>query len=268
MYYPRALIVLTLLSSMIGLALPSDPQRKMAKGSKKNPSSSSQQEETVIPVEVMVPQTMRVGDLQERVTKIVFDILKDNKRRALAPKSTNPFSVATTNTTETESAPIYSKAAVACYAANVSISSDRSLRDVISKLKDLLDNFVDENKIVVTSNKKGYAPVKITNKTPYEAYSGFVDYDTWWCRDDVFNVASGQTWTATSRGFCKVSDITANLVLSPSGGDQLECKMKTFYGASTRLSQFYIVMDGDDKCCVLDSVDYGTSPKRCEGYDR
>ena len=208
-------------------------------------------------------QTMPVGELQERVTKVVLDILNDNKRRALVPKSTNPFSVITTDTTETECAPEFTAAAVVCYAAKITIDSDGKIAAAISKLKDLLERGVDQQDIVLTSNKQGFfknPPVKITNQTPYEAYSGFVDYDALLCRNDVYSVASGQTWTATSRGGCLVYDITANLVLSPNGGDQLECKMKTFYGG-TSLSQFYIVMNGDDKCCVLNSNDYDTSPK-------
>ena len=76
MIYLRYMIVLTLMS-MIGLARPSDvlTQRKIAKGSKKNPPPSSHRE--TIPVEVMVSQTMPVGELQERVTKVVLDILND-----------------------------------------------------------------------------------------------------------------------------------------------------------------------------------------------
>ena len=271
MMYLRFMIVLTLLSSMIGLALPSDPQQRMAKGSKKNPSSSSQQqEETVIPVEVMVPQKMPMEKLQERVTKIVLDILNDNKRRGLAVSLTPTFigpkkprySVHTTDTTETECTPDFTAAAVICYAAKVTIGSNGKIAAALSKLKDLLARGIDQPDIYVTGgNKQGIraTPVKITNETPYEAVSGFVDYNDWKCRDDVYRVAAGQTWSATRRGLCRVYDITANLALSP-GGDPLECKLG-WYSQGTRLFQFYIVMNGADKCCLLDSEDYVTSPK-------
>ena len=141
----------------------------------------------------MVSQTMPVGELQERVTKVVLDILNDNKRRALVPKSTNPFSVITTDTTETECAPEFTAAAVVCYAAKITIDSDGKIAAAISKLKDLLERGVDQQGIFVTGNKQGiaYPPVKITNQTPYEAYSGFVDYDALLCRNDVYSVASG-----------------------------------------------------------------------------
>ena len=152
------MIVLTLVS-MIGLALPSSVmiQRKMAKGSKKNPSSSSQKEETVIPVEVMVSQTMPVEEIKERVTEIVRDILEEqqetdhNNRRVLyIQPSRNLFSVHTTDTTPTECAPKYS-AAAACYNAIIRITSDENHAARISILNSLLYKDIRRLGITLTS---------------------------------------------------------------------------------------------------------------------
>ena len=118
-----------------------------------------------IPVEVIVPQAMQVQELEERVTEVVFNILSDNERMPF-------FSVYTGETTETECAAKYSTA-VDCYDAIIMIVSEGNHADVvISKLKDLLEKVVDQQGIVVSSNKKGYPYVQLKNDTPYPvAYS-------------------------------------------------------------------------------------------------
>ena len=52
------------------------------------------QDKTEIPVEVLVPQTMLVEEVKERVTKIVSDILNGKDRRGLASfQSISSFAV-------------------------------------------------------------------------------------------------------------------------------------------------------------------------------
>ena len=84
------------------------------------------QDETEIPVEVLVPQTMPVEEVKERVTKIVSDILNGKGRRDLAFQPY--FSVYTGETTETECAANYSTA-VDCYDAIIMIGSKEDLMD-------------------------------------------------------------------------------------------------------------------------------------------
>ena len=173
MMYSRFMIVLTLVS-MIGLALPSDPQRKIAKGSKKNPPLMFRQD---VPVSVVVPEAMSMQKLEDTVTETVLDILEelqktDNDRRKLAVFRHTRMSVQTTDTAPTECSEKYE--GVVCFAATVSIASNEDLGDVISKLRDLLGKVIHgrNGAVVTTSNNKTGSPlpyVKITNKTPYEA---------------------------------------------------------------------------------------------------
>ena len=124
-----------------------------------------------IPVEVIAPQAMQVQELKGRVTVVVRNILSDNERRDLA--SMRHFGVYTTGTTKTECAAKYSTA-VDCYDAIITIGSSKGNHAavVISKLKDLLEKVVDQQGIVVSSNKKGYPYVQLKNDTPYPiAYS-------------------------------------------------------------------------------------------------
>ena len=266
MMYSRFMIMLTLVS-MIGLALPSDPQRKIAKGSKKNPPLLFRQD---VPVSVVVPEAMSMQKLEDTVTETVLDILEelqktDNDRRKLAVFR-HRTTVQTTDTAPTECSEKYE--GVVCFAATVSIASNEDLGDVISKLRDLLGKVIHgrNGAVVTTSNNKTGSPlpyVKITNKTPYEADQGVVNYATWFCSDDVYNVASGQTWTASSRGACLVRKIEASLALS-SNGDHLKCQIYSTKVATT-YSEFYILMYNDDKhgdkCCVLSSHEYEEYPK-------
>ena len=126
-----------------------------------------------IPVEVIVPQAMQVQELEGRVTEVVRNILSENERRDLASVPLWPlFSVYTGETKKTECASIYSTG-VACYDAIIFIVSEtrvsyRNHADVvISKLQDLLRKVVDQQGIVVGSNKKGYPYVQLKNDTPY-----------------------------------------------------------------------------------------------------
>ena len=158
MMYSCSMIMLTLVSMMIGLALPSSvmTQQKIAKGSKKNPPPSSQQEE--IPVEVIVPQTLPLEQLEVAVTEAVL--------RTVGHLTSN-LDLHTTGTTKTECVEFYADF-VACYDAILTIASDDVKNAfAISVLKDRLENGVDQNSIFVSSNTKGYPNVQVKNDTPY-----------------------------------------------------------------------------------------------------
>jgi len=214
-----------------------------------------------IPVEVIVPQAMKVQELEGRVTEVVRNILSDNERRDLA--SMPLFSVYTGEATETECASIYS-AAVDCYDAIIMIVSEGNHADVvISKLKDLLEKVVDQQGIVVSSNKKGYPYVQLKNDTPYPIAHSYespyqtdddnaaVIYGQTFCHDDriLEGIAPGDTWTATSRGLCTVRNIYAYLTLPDDS--QLDCTQ--YYSAGTTYSEFSVIMGGVDGCCVKSS---------------
>lgn len=132
MMYSQYYLVLTLLS-MIGLALPSNPQRKISKGSKKNPSLLFQDE---IPVLVLAPLLMRVPEVKATVVAVVQDILSDTKRRDLFAFTSARYSVQTTDMTQTECTDKLSvhseirwiirdnpSVSVACYKAIIAIES-------------------------------------------------------------------------------------------------------------------------------------------------
>ena len=186
MMYLRSMIVPTLLLSMIGLALPSDPQRKMAKGSKKNPPASSRREE--IPIALMVPEAMSVVAVKREVTKKVRDILYNNERRGLAIIRRDKLAllirsmiVKIKGMTENECPPNSLPAAV-CYAAIIMVDMKEDLMNSIEdlmgripNLEDALDKVISiRDRIFVARNSSngkqgiGYKPVRITNLTPYD----------------------------------------------------------------------------------------------------
>lgn len=55
-----------------------------------------------------------------------------------------------------------------------------------------------------------YPLVNILNETKYAAY-GKVAYASFRCLDDNFSVAPGTSWTASSRGVCLVTEVSANV---------------------------------------------------------
>ena len=107
---------------------------------------------------------------------------------------------------------------------------------------------------------QGYYPVTIKNDTPYDVPATpikvsaltYVLYGSYiFCLDDfiVKGIASGDTWTASSRGLCLVGTVGAALTLPD--GRYLKCY--SYYSAGTTYSEFSIIMDGDDACCVRSS---------------
>ena len=282
MKYSRSMIVvLTVLVSIVGLARPSDDgeavtTRKLAKGLKKNPPLLFQEE---VLVSMVVPKAMASLDMEDAVTKVVRNILTgqqepdDNDRRNLAFLDTT---VEITGTTETKCPEQYLAEVVACYDATVTIGSKEALVDRLLHLTEALDGVisVDDGSIVVTKRRGGYPLVTITNKTPYDTrkvgvydqkiYTNNVKYSSSsfifipLCRDDEYDVAAQQTWTATSRGLCRVKTITAALELpnrTPPGNWLVCDDYKSFPG--TTYGTFFIIMNGEDACCVQSSHQSG-----------
>ena len=188
MMYLRYMIVLTSVSSMIGLALPSDDgssvltQRKIAKGAKKNaPPPSSQRE--AIPVELVAPLAMTMPELEAAVTKAVLDILEelqepDNERRNLQFNGSDESAlgaVQITGTTKTKCPEQYLTDEVACYDAIIMIGSKEDLMERIQKLQAALNVVIsiENGSIAVTQQTRGgYPYVKLKNTTPYPVPHG------------------------------------------------------------------------------------------------
>lgn len=80
-----------------------------------------------------------------------------------------------------------------------------------------------------------YPPVQITNSTNYSA-SGTVDYESAFCSNDNYSADAGGTWTASGRGVCLVTQITA--VLLVNGSQQ---QASPYQSSGTSYSQFAIV---------------------------
>jgi hypothetical protein len=53
-----------------------------------------------------------------------------------------------------------------------------------------------------------YPLVKISNSTGHNA-TGKVVYSSWVCSNDDYSAGAGGSWTASSRGVCLVTEITA-----------------------------------------------------------
>ena len=164
--------------------------------------------------------------------------------------------------TEKECVEKYSKNLL-CHKAFVMIESKEDFKDRFLKLKELLGNVLETRYgIVVTPVNKGHYPyVAVTNKTPYDVTTGGNDviYKGWGlsCSDDKFVVDSAQTWSATSRGFCLVKKIRARLTLD-DGSPSLVCY--DYKSSGTSYSQFYIIMNGDNGCCVQSDHQSGVCP--------
>ena len=73
-------------------------------------------------------------------------------------------------------------------------------------------------------------------------------------------IAPGDTWTAPLRGRCTVGGIYAYLTLP----DDIQLECTEYVPAGTYDSLFFIIMDGDDHCCVRSSQD-DTPTMRCAG---
>ena len=82
-------------------------------------------------------------------------------------------------------------------------------------------------------------------------YNAYVFYEQIFCHDDhiLDGIAPYDTWTATSRGLCTVSEIIADLTLPDDS--QLTCTQYRSLG--TTYSEFSVIMGGVDGCCVKSS---------------
>ena len=114
----------------------------------------------------------------------------------------------------------------------------------------------------MVSNLQHYPYVTITNRTPYATqskpgvYSGlFVLYEGLFCKSDSIDavIASGDTWTASSRGVCLVTLISANMALPD--GSRLACAPYKSTGTSNSI--YSVWLKGDDTCVVRSSHETG-----------
>ena len=108
--------------------------------------------------------------------------------------------------------------------------------------------------VTITSKIPYFA---IINETPYASYvvnmgnDNNVFYGTTFCNDGPDHVASGQTWTASTRIPCIVSRMDATLFL-PQTSTNVKCTPYLSVPGTTN-QIFSILMKGDDACCVLSS---------------
>lgn len=84
----------------------------------------------------------------------------------------------------------------------------------------------------------GYPYVQIVNATNYIA-SGTVSYASAFCSNDHYTVTPNTTWTATSRGVCLLTKITAT-VQTPNGN----IVAAEYTSSGTSYSQFAIIQTG------------------------
>lgn len=102
-----------------------------------------------------------------------------------------------------------------------------------------------------------YPLVHISNSTPYPA-AGKVSYASIFCSDDDYTVnGNGGQWTASSRGVCLVTKVSASLNVN---GSWVEASAYTSSGTS--YSQFAIIQTGNSFAvtrvtALADSVDVG-----------
>ena len=100
------------------------------------------------------------------------------------------------------------------------------------------------------------AVVEITNKAPYMG-----SFDLGCFPDEIeenINLAGGQSWSARSRGACLVTSINATLYLP-----KVILGCASYKSSGTSYSQFYIIMNNEDTCCVQSSDQSGV----CDGHD-
>lgn len=84
----------------------------------------------------------------------------------------------------------------------------------------------------------GYPVVQIANSTNYIA-SGTVSYASIFCSNDNYTVTPTTTWSASSRGVCLVTEISA-VVQTPNGNIQAT----PYTSSGTSYSQFAIIQTG------------------------
>jgi len=85
-----------------------------------------------------------------------------------------------------------------------------------------------------------YPPVNIVNSTSYSV-SGAVDYASVFCSNDNYGMGPNQPWTASGRGVCLVTKITAN-VSTPGG----TVEATPYTSSGTSYSKFAVLQTGDN----------------------
>lgn len=90
----------------------------------------------------------------------------------------------------------------------------------------------------------GYPLVKIHNSTSFIA-SGTVHYMSAFCSDDDYSVTPQTTWSATSRGVCLVTEISAT-VRTPSG----DICASPYTSSGTSYSKYAIISTGENSFAV------------------
>lgn len=102
-----------------------------------------------------------------------------------------------------------------------------------------------------------YPLVHIANSTSYAA-SGTVSYASVFCSNDNYNVDANGQWTASSRGVCLVTEVSAKLNV-----DGHWVNASAYTSSGTSYSQFAIIQTGPNSFGVtrvtsmVDSVDVG-----------
>jgi hypothetical protein len=89
-----------------------------------------------------------------------------------------------------------------------------------------------------------YPVVQIHDSTPFNA-TGDVEYASIFCSDDHYSETPKTTWSASSRGACLVTRITA-VVITPRGNITAD----PYTSSGTSYSQFAIIQTGDSSFAV------------------
>ena len=230
---------------------------------------------------MVVTQAMGVQDMEDTITKVVRNILTGQQQqdndRDLAQSIFSNTTVEIMGTTETKCPEMYLND-IRCYDTTVTIDSKEDLVERILQLTVALKEVIRLHKIAVTQRRDGYPLIKLKKNTtpypvgppyysegitgngkPWKGYSPRAEVWYYCCfcgNDEIPGIAPGETWSATSRGICSVTGIYVDLTLPD--GDQLRCTPYTSF--ATSYSQFFIIMKGDNACCVQSSHESGVCP--------
>ena len=258
-------------------------QRKIAKGSKKNPSLLFHEE---VRVSLVAPKEIAVPDLKAEVTKVVLEILNEERRGLVEfvdvdalRKKIYSFAVQIKGMTKKKCVENYSND-VLCHEATIMIKSKEDFKDRFLKFKDLLGKVLERDGFVLypADNKGHYPYATIINRTPYDTIDdatedsliikrNYVEYSHG-CSDDEYSVAAGQTWSATSRGICRITSIEATLIVPVEGSYKRMYCERYYSGIGTSYGTFFIIMNGDNACCVQSSHESGVCDVDCGDVKR
>ena len=99
----------------------------------------------------------------------------------------------------------------------------------------------------VPKKETGLNRVTVANNTDYRASGKVIYVQVVVCKNDDYSAPAKGSWTARSRGVCRVRRITANL---ETNAGNIKCKEYNSVAVGTTYSQFYITMTGDKTCEV------------------